>query len=278
MFDFGISNNNVQWFCIDTRCYACHLGPCACQCVDLLDFVVWFTLFFLPYECICVCAGMPNQFQNVMPFRSFFNTIIYSRQMAGPTGAITAKHDRKGNRTWFRMQQQKVNYTETERKRGKQKTHTPIAFVVRAMREEKSSNSGERETSSTFGVVAIVFDCCVCSMISNCWVLLLAVLFFFSAAILSGQWHVCRRHLSIRVIFDVKHAFLDSFLLFAVVVVLLCVPFRHLVFFVLLQQKETAMRTVFAHKYIPSAFHFQSQNSAHCQCQSLTIAYIRQCQ
>lgn len=90
-------------------------------------------------------------------------------------------------------------------------THADPLVVVDSffLRPFFISDSVERESSSSFGVVAIVFDCCVRS---NYWVLLLFT-------ILSGQWHVCRRHLSIRVIFDVKHAFLDSF---SVVLRLLC--------------------------------------------------------
>lgn len=115
------------------------------KCVDLLDLqlFVFRTLFFRRF---------PDQFENawLFFFLSSFNTIIYSRQ--------TATNGSK--------QSQCICRANSTQKNG-EKTHTPKRIVAerrhtRWMRFYIAIVATETESSSTFGVVAIVSDCFVC--------------------------------------------------------------------------------------------------------------------
>lgn len=153
------------------------------------------TFSFALVHCFSGCSS----FGSILKYIGFlFNTIIYSRQMMATNGSNHCcctkrkkRHTKESARNYY-----------TERRHTRRmcaRICDCTAHCTVWVRAEKQSPHPLLVWSQLLLIV-------VCDRSNYCALLLFAIL--------SGQWHVCRRHLSIRVIFDVKHAFLDSISVF----------------------------------------------------------------
>lgn len=149
-------------------------GCCASMC--------WFARLFPPlllslFECTLFFRLNRNRSlcqincENAMRF--LFNTIIYSRQMATNGSNHSPAQDeahtriRKREQTkHIRFQSKWINKNAQKKKattRNYAERHTRRIAFSRVKWKRQSSNSSStpaKDSSSTFGVVAIVFDCC----------------------------------------------------------------------------------------------------------------------
>lgn len=135
--------------------------------VDLLDF---FSCFVHIVLCMFSFSTLVCDAESILKcnaFSFFFNTIIYSRQMAGPTGAITAEHNEKETEhgTVAKTEKKWIKHTENETEKNTSRRHTRRSRVLLCRAQAKERLHPLLVWSQLFLIV-------VCDL-SNCWVLLL---------------------------------------------------------------------------------------------------------